>query len=238
MFDKNNANILNAATSGDTGRIVANNNMRLIYIPCKPNTTYTSQKIQGQNNNLSYTKETVQVGVEFYGRYFNQTGNSCTITTGEDAKYLVLVILDTSNEILTLEQVLNSIQIEQGSIATAYEEYIEQKMYVLNDNNMYEEFMKKEEISYNLKNKQINNTQGSWKPIQLDDNENFIVFIIKGSNYEDCRTIPKELVKKYSASSPLIIKFNNTIIAQLAWNAGNMVEYIWTSGYTIEHYAY
>lgn len=110
--------------------------------------------------------------------------------------------------------------------------------YVLNDNNVYEEFMKKEEISYNLKNKQINNTQGSWKPIQLDDNENFIVFIIKGSNYEDCRTIPKELVKKYSASSPLIIKFNNTIIAQLAWNAGNMVEYIWTSGYTIEHYAY
>lgn len=130
------------------------------------------------------------------------------------------------------------IQLEQGSTATSYEEYIEPKTYILNDNNVYEEFMKKEELNYNLKDKQTNNTQGSWKPIQLEDNENFIVFIIKGSNYEDCRTIPKELVKKYSASSPLILKFNNTIIAQLAWNAGNMVEYIWTSGYTIEHYAY
>jgi len=147
LFDKNNANILNAATSGDTGKIVTNNNMKLIYVPCKPNTTYTSQKIQGQNNNLSYTKELPKVGVGFYGRVLNMTGTTCTITTGADAKYLVLVILNLEVETsLTLEQVLNSIQIEQGSTATQYEPYVENKIYIKNDDDVYEEFMKKEEI--------------------------------------------------------------------------------------------
>lgn len=144
LFDKNNANILNAATSGDTGKIVANNNkMRLVYIPCKPNTIYTSQKIQGQNNNLSYTKELPQIGTEFYGRVLNSTGTTCTITTGADAKFLVLVLINLKIETsLTLQQVLNSIQIEQNSVATEYEPYVEPKIYIKNDNDVYEEFTK------------------------------------------------------------------------------------------------
>lgn len=159
LFDKNNVNMLSAATSGDTGKIVTNNNMRLIYISCKPNTIYTSQKIQGQNNNLSYTKELPQIGTEFYGRVLNQTGTTCTITTGADAKYLVLVILNTEAESsLTLQQVLNSIQIEQGSAATSYEPYVDNKIYIKNNNDVYEEFMKKEEITYSTSEQKI----GTW----------------------------------------------------------------------------
>ncbi len=60
-------------------------------------------------------------------------------------------------------------QIEQGSTATSYEEYIETKMYVLNDNNVYEEFMKKEE-----KRILYNNPSGSNGNITLLDNaENY-----------------------------------------------------------------
>lgn len=48
----------------------------------------------------------------------------------------------------TLAQVDN-IQVEQNSEATKYEEYIEPKTYVLNNNNIYEEFMKCENIAEN-----------------------------------------------------------------------------------------
>lgn len=42
-----------------------------------------------------------------------------------------------------------NIQIEQGSTATEYEEYIEPKIYVKNDNDVYEEFISKEDTSIN-----------------------------------------------------------------------------------------
>lgn len=206
----------------DSGEKINLENIYGLKIPVKGNTQYVSSSDVEISNLCFFDKNMNYLS----GLTYNIENK--TFTTPLNCSYITLAVSST----------FIYFQLEQGSTATEYEEYIEPKVYILNDNSVYEEFMKKEEISYNLKNKQTNNTQGSWKPIQLDDNENFIVFIIKGSNYEDCRTIPKELVKKYSASSPLIIKFNNTIIAQLAWNAGNMVEYIWTSGYTIEHYAY
>lgn len=48
----------------------------------------------------------------------------------------------TKNDISTL-------QLEQNSEVTEYEEYIEPKTYVLNNNNIYEEFMKCENIAEN-----------------------------------------------------------------------------------------
>lgn len=38
---------------------------------------------------------------------------------------------------------LNTLQIEQNTVATAYEDYVEDKIFILNDNNVYEEFDKK-----------------------------------------------------------------------------------------------
>lgn len=48
----------------------------------------------------------------------------------------------------TLAQVDN-IQVEQNSEATKYEAYIEPKIYVLNNSNVYEEFIKRENIAEN-----------------------------------------------------------------------------------------
>ena len=48
----------------------------------------------------------------------------------------------------TLAQVDN-IQVEQNSEATKYEAYIEPKIYVLNNNDVYEEFIKRENIAEN-----------------------------------------------------------------------------------------
>lgn len=40
------------------------------------------------------------------------------------------------------------IQLEQGTTATTYESYVEDKIYIKNNNDVYEEFIKKEDVDY------------------------------------------------------------------------------------------
>ena len=129
LFDKNNTNILNAYINSSTGVITADNNSRSIYISCKPNTTYTIQKILTTRFRVGYSSDTPIVGTTLNDIVSNYTGTSITITTGNDTKYLVAWIcnIDTA----TLQEVLDSIQIEIGSTATTYEAYKEQS-YTIN----------------------------------------------------------------------------------------------------------
>ena len=124
LFDKNNANILNAYINGSTGIITADNNSRSIYISCKPNTTYTIQKILTTRFRVGYSNNTPIVGATLNGVVSNYDGTSITITTGNDTKYLVAWVcnIDTA----TLQEVLDSIQIEENSSTTTYEAYKEQ----------------------------------------------------------------------------------------------------------------
>lgn len=89
-----------------------------------------------------------------------------------------------------------------------------------------------------LTSKGTNSTQGSWQSVPLDDNDHFVILVISGTNYTDWKILPKSLIKKYTPSSTLKIIHNGTTIVQIAWNANSMVEYIWTTGYTITHYTY
>lgn len=71
---------------------------------------------------------------------------------------------------------LDSIQITSGDTQLAYEAYIEPKIFILNNNNIYEEFTKKQEENYSEQERII----GTWtdgKPlyrktlnVQLNDN--------------------------------------------------------------------
>lgn len=70
------------------------------------------------------------------------TGNK-TFELTEDG-YITLAFKNTDGTSITVNDISN-VQLEQGQIATSYEEYVEEKIYVKNDNGVYEEFMKKEE---------------------------------------------------------------------------------------------
>lgn len=118
LFDKDNAPIINGFTQSSTGKIVSNNSTKLSYIECKPNTTYTAQKISGYIFNLSYSVDLPAIGVNFYGRKTNSTGTINTITTGSDAKYL---IIEFYNNDTSVQPLLDSIQVEESSVATEYE---------------------------------------------------------------------------------------------------------------------
>jgi len=136
LFDKDNVNILEAYFNASTTTITSNTSNRTIYIPCKPNTTYTMRKIKSSTFFFGYTNELPANGVQVYGISNTTTDIDAnnyyiTLTTGANAKYLVSRMYHTGNDtIYTLEQVLASIQIEARSNATEYEPYGKNKLYI------------------------------------------------------------------------------------------------------------
>ena len=100
------------------------------YLEVKPNTNYTIST--ATVTTLRVTQ--YNANKKFVSRSTNSENNSLTITTTDTTKYIRI-----SSKI----DIIDSIQLEQGSSATSFEAYIEPKIYVLNNNGVYEEFIKK-----------------------------------------------------------------------------------------------
>lgn len=123
LFDKNNANIFNGyISSASPYSLNASQNSKTLYIGCKPNTTYTIQKIISNYFRLSYTNEPPKNNLNTYGYIADETSTNLSITTGNDAKYLVCTYW-VYNDTLTEQQILDSIQIEEGNSVSSYEPY-------------------------------------------------------------------------------------------------------------------
>lgn len=106
--------------------ITTHQNACTIFIPCKPNTTYTiSRSIENSNLHFGYTAKLPEVGVIVYeAKSVNsKTDKTLTIKTGEDAKYLVAYIYNGFAEPGKLPEILQSIQIEEGATNTEHEAF-------------------------------------------------------------------------------------------------------------------
>ncbi len=130
LFDYKNASILNAyiGTADNQTTITAHGYNRMTYLHIEPNTTYTVSKLISQQFSLGYCTEEPVVGVVCRGvidgtkiAYDGVTRHSLTITTDDNANYLVIRYINTKNEPdIDLETILKSIQVEQGSVAHSY----------------------------------------------------------------------------------------------------------------------
>jgi hypothetical protein len=129
LFDKDNPNVKSWYIQG--GKILQGTNGRLLYIPCRPNTTYTMSKTLGSAFFLAYTTEEPKVNISCYGTV-TKAADNITITTGEDAFYLVSYFYNAVNDTITLDEMLSSIQIEVGTTATPYEQYKAPTTYTAN----------------------------------------------------------------------------------------------------------
>ena len=109
LFDKANVTDLNGYFG--SGAIASSVAHKTIYIPCKPNTTYTVSNSANNRKALGYTKEVPDTGIMVYGQ---ATG---TITTGNDAKYLVCYCFNGNSDTVTYQQVLDAFQIVLGATA-------------------------------------------------------------------------------------------------------------------------
>ena len=127
LFNKSNFPVLQGTVPDVNGaELTEAVKNRTTYIPCKPNTTYTIQRRNDGDTNrfgVAYTKTLPVLNVLCYGGIRNNDATSITITTGSDAKYLVVFFYRTDETTLTYQQVVDSIQIEQNSSATTYQAY-------------------------------------------------------------------------------------------------------------------
>lgn len=120
LFDKNNANILNAYATINTPVITSNENFRTLYVPCESNTIYTIEKIASTRFSVSYTTELPSIGISVNNIVQNNTANKEIYQTGNNAKYLVILYYNTTTDTLSEQDILDSIKIYEG-----YEPYYE-----------------------------------------------------------------------------------------------------------------
>ena len=130
LFDKSNTNVLDAYFTANSGSQTlsadAGEKNKCVYIKCDANTTYTVQKMEGKRFSLGWCSEQPIAGTStVYGIVRDYTAKKITITTGDTAKYLIAYIinLNEAGEI-TLQQALDTLQIERGSVATSYSAYM------------------------------------------------------------------------------------------------------------------
>ena len=128
LFDKNNATIISAYVNNN-GDIIAGSDTRIIFIQCESNTTYTVSKTNSGTNQrfcVFDMAEDPAVGAPILHSVGTRSGvdtaTSYTITTEPTAKYLG-VFFRVSATTPSEADILDTIQIEKGSIPTAYEPY-------------------------------------------------------------------------------------------------------------------
>ena len=123
LFDKDNANVLNALLAEGARKLEGNGNGRTLYIQCKPNTKYTISKISSTRFRIDERSEVPTINSTNVNLVVNDIATNITYTTSSNAKYLLLTYyFSVSDTTITEQEILDTIQIEEGS-ATPYSAY-------------------------------------------------------------------------------------------------------------------
>ena len=104
--------------------VTSDSSFKTIFVQCVGGKTYTVSKTAGQRFLVGYTTETPAANVPVYGIITDQTATSITITTGDDARYIVAFIYNGAYDTITAAEMLASIQVEANSYATTYESFV------------------------------------------------------------------------------------------------------------------
>lgn len=126
LFDKDTM-VLNAYISYSNGDLADSDIFRTVYLKCKPNTTYTfSQSVSSNRHILGFTSDNnintpktltdlVDMNNTFDKKY--------TFTTNANTKYVFMMVSKTDVETSNVDDILNSIQIEEGNVANTFTPY-------------------------------------------------------------------------------------------------------------------
>lgn len=127
LLDKANVINGNFSSSGSNTVISKNDNSRMVWMPCQPNTTYTCSKMTGGQRFSAYcSEEEPETGVVVYSA-MSSTGNTSVrkVVTSSNAKYLCLFVwLSTADTEITAQEMIDSVMVEVGDVTpSAYEPY-------------------------------------------------------------------------------------------------------------------
>jgi len=123
LYDRSYKSIVvNGYIALSGSRLRSSDTARTIIIPCKPNTTYTISKLAGARFFVAYAYEYPEFeatnGVR--GIINDNTASSLTITTDARAKYLCAYVFSGTNDSVSENVMMSSIQIEYGSSASTF----------------------------------------------------------------------------------------------------------------------
>lgn len=90
---------------------------------CLPNTTYVISKIKSTKFRVCTTNKTPQANENIVDYIYNDSGDKITITTSDKAKYMCIYFYDSATDTLDEQDILDSIKIEKGKVATPYSPY-------------------------------------------------------------------------------------------------------------------
>lgn len=128
LFDKDNEQWTSGYITGSSATTLSPSTYnRTLYISCQPNTTYTIQKMVSVSSSRFFIASSIDIpsaNVNIYNVYNpGDTATSATYTTSSNAKYLLVNYMQTNTTTTTVEQMLNSIMINEGSTVLPYEPY-------------------------------------------------------------------------------------------------------------------
>lgn len=141
MLNKNNPLIVHAYPDGNTKSWLFDNNGYSFVVEIESNSEYTITKPSGANIFNISTSTSVPTSGGSATNLVDGANNEIHIRSGANDKYLIGYFA-WSSEVLNVAALLNGIQVQKGSIATEYEPFVERKIFVRNQNGVYEEFIK------------------------------------------------------------------------------------------------
>lgn len=246
LYDKDNPNILDTPidTSGLGGNV--KNIYKTVWIPCKPNTTYTvSKKYDATKNRFALAYSSTEPGYsqQVEGYVSNAYTNVMTITTNSTAKYLIAYVWIADGS-TTYQEMLDSIKIEKGTQSTADSGYgcgnIE---IVIRDKNLLdaEKIVKdsnNERFVYFDENKNVVFTTGAVlvivRPVKIKKKTEYTYILRCKSNTTKLNSI--NFIAKYTDGSQEVLSANkrtdtNEFVAKFKTNKEKTLDYV-TQGYT------
>lgn len=131
LFDKNNVNVLNASLNGQP--VPSSNNAKTLWIKITGGKIYTISKVQSSRFRICTTEVQPALNTAIAQYTENDNATSMTITTNNNANFLLVYYYLNGTDTLTEQQILNSIMINEGDTALPYEPYITPSIYVDNE---------------------------------------------------------------------------------------------------------
>lgn len=125
LFDKDNPNLLTAFVNYSEGEIQSSATAKTLYIPITGGETYTVSKMLSSRFTLGTTANVPAIGEPLINKLQNNSATVLSLATSDTAKYLCVDFYRSAEDTATIEEIMNSIQIEKGSTATSYAPYFE-----------------------------------------------------------------------------------------------------------------
>lgn len=126
LFNKNDYKSVEGYIDSSEMIVKSSEGTTTVYIPIEANQTYTVSKIASERFIIGVSdSEVIERQTPFTHVVAKNSNTSLTITTGENNKTLAVFCHFTSVDSLSLEEILDTLQIEKGDTATEYEAWHE-----------------------------------------------------------------------------------------------------------------